>query len=132
MIDAHDAGNERWFDLGDILSVTGEKLVSPRLVAGVYDILNYMTGESLYTHQLPRVCKEARPVLLFQHPQLAEVDDSSVNGDNWQQWLHEQKQRFGDTLPVKPMNANEHERIDPLSELAEKVHPNKIVVVSTD
>jgi hypothetical protein len=36
----------RAFHLGDILSVTTGCLVSPRGIAGVCDILNWMTGET--------------------------------------------------------------------------------------
>lgn len=119
----------RDFHIGDILSVTTGRLVSTRHIEGVYDILNFMTGESLYTHQLPRVSLEARPVLLRQHPLLVTADASMVNADNWKGWLAIQVERFGETLPVQPMNEDDHERIDPLSELAEKVHPDRVVVV---
>lgn len=43
------------FHLGDILTITTGRLVSPRHMEGVYDILNWMTGEDLLvTHQIPR------------------------------------------------------------------------------
>ena len=119
----------RDFHIGDILSVITGRLVSTRHINGVYDILNFMTGESLYTHQLPRVSREAGPVLLRQHPLLATADASMVNADNWKGWLAIQVERFGETLPVQPMTEDDHERIDPLSELAEKVHPDRILVV---
>lgn len=121
----------RNFHIGDILSITTGCLVSPRHMEGVYDILNFMTGESLFTHQLPRVASEAEPVLLAQHPQLADADASGVTPENHQAWLEAAVAKYGKELPVKPMTADDHERIDPLSELAEKVHPDKIVVLST-
>ena len=117
------------FHIGDILSITGDKLVSPRLIAGVYDILNYMTGDNLYTHQLPRAMRECRPFLLAQHPQLCNVDESTVTEATWHKWLDDQITKFGETLPVNPLPEHAHEFIDPLSELAEKVHPDKIIVV---
>lgn len=117
------------FHIGDILSITGEKLVSPRLISGVYDILNYMTGDELYTHQLPRAMRECRPYILKQHPQLAAVDESGVTPETWRAWLDEQIAKFGETLPVDPLPEHAHEFIDPISELAEKVHPDKIIVV---
>lgn len=122
---------ERDFHIGDILSVTTGKLVSPRLIEGVYDILNFMTGESLFTHQLPRVSREAAPVILRRHPQLADIDTSGVNSGTWRAWLGEQIARFGEMLPVPKMTVDEHERIDPISELAEKVHPDRIIVVES-
>jgi hypothetical protein len=123
-------GAARAFHIGDILSITGDKLVSPRLVEGVYDILNFMTGDSLYTHQLPRAMRECRPHLLKQHPELASVDESNVTAETWRAWLDEQIKRFGETLPVTPVPADSHEFIDPVSELAEMVHPSRIITIN--
>jgi hypothetical protein len=122
----------RDFDLGDILSITTGVLVSPRLMEGVHEFLTFMAGELVWTHQLPRVAREARPVILHQHPQLADCSFTISEPTSRQvdMWLAAQKRRFGDTLPILPLNADEHERIDPLSELVEKVHPSKIMAVT--
>ena len=117
------------FHLGDVLSVTTGNLLSPEGIGGVYKILNWMTGESMFTHQIPRIIGEARQVVLRQHPQLADVDASGVNGDNFRQWLGEQVARFGEVLPIEPMTADEHEYREPMSELAEKAHPDRIIPV---
>ena len=127
----NDANLFRTFDLGDVLSITTGKLVSPRHIEGVYDILNFMTGDNLFTHQLPRVSEECKPYLLKQHPQLADVDASGVGPDNWQAWIRDQTRKYGPSLKVEPLPHGEHYHIDPLSELAEKVHPDKIIVVKT-
>lgn len=56
------------FHIGDILSITTDFLVSPRGMDGIYDILNFITNDNLFTHQLPRVAKECRPFLLGKYP----------------------------------------------------------------
>jgi len=99
----------RMFDLGDILSVTTGKLVSPRRIEGVSDILGYMTGERLFTHQLDRAREECEPWLLRWHPQLARVIGDDVNGDNWADWLAAEKEFFGESLPVYPIPQDDHE-----------------------
>jgi len=109
----------RAFHIGDILSVTTGHLVSPRLVYGVYDILNYMTGQSLYTHQLGRAMEVCRPALLAQHPQLAHVDAAGVNRDNWRPWRVEQEKRFGQYMPVEPLAQGAYEAKDPYLEAIE-------------
>lgn len=120
------------FHIGDILTITTGRLVSPRHMEGVYDILGWMTGETLYTHQLPRVCREAQPVILAMHPQLAAVDkDAEINPGNLDAWLAARVAEFGETLPVPKMTTDQHERIDPLSEAAEHFAPDKIMVVSS-
>lgn len=119
------------FHIGDILSITTGRLVSPRLMEGMYDILGYMSGEQLWTHQLPRVSRECKPYLLEQHPQLKDVDASNVTPENHKAWLAEQVAKFGEELPVSRLPWEAHERIDPLSELAEKVHPDRIIPIVT-
>lgn len=46
--------------LGDVLSVTQDALVSRSHIGGVYEILNFMTGDNLFTHQLPRAAAECQ------------------------------------------------------------------------
>lgn len=121
------------FPIGAVLSVVTGRLVSENHIAGVYEVLGWMTGESLFTHQLPRVSREAEPVILALHPQLeqARTEADQVNGENWKTWLQTWQDRYGLTIAVPKLNIEQHERIDPLSELAEKVHPDKIMLATT-
>lgn len=123
--------DRRDFHIGDILSITTGCLVSPKLIGGVYEILNWMSGESLFTHQLPRVGREAAPILLAMYPQLADAqaEAEAVTSSNFDSFIAKMVARYGVTLPVPKLNEDQHERIDAVSELAEKVHPSKIIVV---
>ena len=117
------------FATASVLSCVTGRLMGD--IGGVYEVLGWMTGESLFTHQLPRVSREATPVILVAHPTLqAAIDEAEqVTPDNFRQWLQTWEDRYGPTIAVPKLNAEQHERIDPLSELAEKVHPDKIVTV---
>ena len=119
------------FPTGAVLSVVIDVLVSENHIAGVYEVLNWMTGESLYTHQLPRVGGEAAPVIIAMYPELsaAVTEAEQVNGENWREWLATWKARYGETIAVPKLTIAEHERIDPMSELAEIVPPDRIIVV---
>lgn len=120
------------FELGHILSVTTGRLFSRTKppISGVYEILNYMTGVDLFTHQLPRASEECRPALLVQHPQLGEIEVPEFESTDivWS-WLDEQESRYGKTLPVKPLAKGEHRSIHPVEELADLVGTEKIIVV---
>jgi hypothetical protein len=122
------------FHIGDILSAGTGTLVSPAGIGAIYEVLNFMTGESLYTHQLPRVSREAGPVILRQHPELAQAYEEvkQVTPDNWEQWLATWVGRYGAALSISPMTEDEHARIDMMSELVEMVHPDKIIPVVID
>lgn len=121
----------REFDLGDVLTVTTGNLLSPRGIRGAYEVCSFLAGEPVYSHQIGRVLDEAAPVVLRQHPQLAGITSEGVNDKaSLETWLAGMKARFGETLPLTPMTADEHERIDPESELAEKVHPDRLMIVN--
>jgi hypothetical protein len=59
------------FALADVLSITTRRLVTSRHMEAVYDILNWMTDDNLFTHQLPRAARECGPWLLRWFPELA-------------------------------------------------------------
>lgn len=117
------------FATADVLSTVTGRLIGE--IGGVYEVLNWMTGESVFTNQIPRISREAVPVVLVMHPHLQQAIDESeqINRDNWRQWRQTWEDRYGPTIAVPKFTAETHERIDPLSELAEKVSPDKIVIV---
>jgi len=119
----------RKFHLGDVLTVTTGRLLSLRGVDGLYDILNYMTGDELYTHALPRAGRICAPVLLKQYPQLADVDAEGINKENWKNWLAEQVAKYGEELEVTPIAEGDYEAKNPLEELEEMVGKDRVVVV---
>jgi hypothetical protein len=117
------------FPTAAVLSAATGVLVCP--ISDVYAVLNWMTGEDVYTHQLPRVSREAQPVILALHPELSEAyaEAKEVTPANWPEWLGRWLLRYGETITVPRLTEDQHERIDPHSELAEKMHPDRIVVV---
>lgn len=121
----------REFPLADILSVTTERLLSRRHMDGIYDILGYMTGESLFTHQIPRANDACKPTLLAQHPQLEGVTPpKGIDVPDLMAWLANAEREHGETLPVTPLSAWEHQ--NPIEELCDMVGPEKVFVVPVD
>jgi hypothetical protein len=119
------------FPVEAVMSTVTGFLVSEGGIGCVYEVLNWMTGESVYTHQIPRICREAVPVLLALYPNMqAAIDEAEqVNADNWRDWIAKWKDRYGDEIAVPLMNIAEHERIDPMSELVEMVSPERIITI---
>ena len=81
----------------------------------VYQILNYMTSDNLYTHQLPlpRASDECKPYLLDQFPQLVGetgegVGSESKPGKHWLQWVKECVDKYGAWFDVEPIPMDDH------------------------
>lgn len=120
------------FPIADVLMTVSGICLQERGIDGVYRVLNWMTGESVYTHQIPRIGREAEQVILAAHPELAvacQEARENINPGTLHHWLEVWTDRYGPMISVPRMIADQHERIDPLSELVEAVHPDKIVAV---
>ena len=91
------------FHLGDILSVTTGRLVSPTKFPGVRKIMEFMVGHPIFNHSLPLYTEQLSTTLLNQHPQLRTVDTFGISEDTWEQWLDRQVALYGETLPVTPI-----------------------------
>ncbi len=107
------------FHLGDILTVTtGGILVSPRYMDGASDILRFLTGEDVFTHQIGRVARECQEPLLAQHPDLRDVTvPGELSGEAAvMAWLAGQVSIYGEYREVAPLAAEDHTSINPLDE----------------
>lgn len=107
------------FDLGTVLSITTSVLLTD--IGNVYEILNYMTGDDIYTHQIPRALDECAPAILKQFPQLQEIDTESVGEENWNEFLSDNVKKYGNEFEIKPLDVSEHQFINPLTELNDMI-----------
>lgn len=106
------------FHIGDLLSITDGKLVSLDHIGGVYNILGWMTGEDLMTHQLPRVSRECEPYLRAQHPDLASVVVPPVGSrEEAEAFLTTLYPKFGQFVSVAKIPTEAHTEIDPIAEI---------------
>lgn len=120
----------RKFALDDILTVTTGRLLSRRHMDGLYDILGFMTGESLFTHQLGRAADACGPALLEQHPKLRGVQPpDGTDALDLMAWLVSVERQYGETLPVAPLAVGVWEQRNPVEELCDMVGPEKVYVV---
>ena len=123
MIDEiNDTNYNKLFHIGDILSITTDKMLSPRHMLGVYDILSYMTGVSIYTLQIVRAINVCGPALLKIYPKLEGLSVPDVSGMSssdkkriLMDWVDEQGRQFGEMLLVPKLDS--YPLISPLEEL---------------
>lgn len=125
------ATETRTFHVGDILSITTGRLVSPRHIEGVYDILNHLTADNLFTHQLPRASRECEPYLRERFPDLAAVEtpEEFKDPEHVRRWLAEVVEQHGEMREVEAMRDGVHEYRDPVAEL-EEMAPGRVVTIA--
>lgn len=124
----------REFHIGDLLSITTGRLVSPRHIGGVYDIIDFITGVAHMTHQLPRAGEAIKPRLLQQHPWLADitVPDGLERDEVFGPWLAEIVAKHGETHLVTAMPFGEYVGREPIAELREMAPNTPIIAVVAD
>jgi hypothetical protein len=121
----------RVFDIADILTITTKRLLGHRHMDGLYEILSYMsymTGDPIFTHQLPTAADACRPALFEQHPQLGEIEvPEDVDVPELEAWLAGVERRYGMTLPVAPLAEWRH--LGLLDGLPERLKRARVVVL---
>ena len=108
---------QKEFDLGAVLNITTSRLFTS--MDDVYEVLNYLTGDDIYTHQIPRVMDVAKPYVLSLHPELKGVGDNVEihSFEDAKAFVDEQKKIFGEKLPLKPMAKTDgYSYVDPIEE----------------
>jgi len=123
------------FHIGDVLSITTGRLVSPEGMSGVQGILEWMADGPVWTHQLPRVADEAAPVLRTAFPDLATTeptDEEMVNKESAEAWLESIVAEHGAYRDVPQMAPDDHAHIDPIAELSDMVGADRVIPVVVD
>jgi hypothetical protein len=145
------------FHISDILSITTGRLVSSRHIEGVYEILNFLTSDELFTHQLPRACRECEPWLKTQFPQLfpdnqvmaqhlADLDvivqasraDTASTPESRSRaidaWVEKVRVSLNlpEALSVYELGADMHTHIDPIEEAQAMVGNKNVIVVEPE
>lgn len=124
--------NTKDFPTLDALSAITGVLVTPRGIGAACEVLDFMTGEGLYTHQLPRVGREAQAFMVKRIPTLLTTCEEAkqVTRENYRDWQTVWLARHGETMTIARMGIEDHEPIDALSELAEMIPPERRVIVT--
>lgn len=117
---------KKTFKLESVLSsVKGILLCS---IDEVYEVLNFLTGDNLFTHQLPRAGKVCRIPVFKQHPFLKEINTDDINTNNWQEKLAEIKSKYPNQIELSPIANWTH--LDPVEELEDMVGKDKVIPVN--
>jgi hypothetical protein len=107
-------------------------------IGGVYRVLNFMTGDDLFTHQLPRALTTCQPAMFVQHTWLKDLRD--VLKYSQERYSEEEymiafkcaelkyKSIHGDEFELVPLA--EWEKKNPIADLME-MRDKEVIVIMT-
>jgi len=123
------------FSIGVILSISHSILLCE--VGGLYEILNHMTNDMLYTHQLPRAANSCRPFLLKK---LSWLNDSFIDEclkgvvkgkpETIEASLAKLSKEYGEFHSIMPIDEKEWEHINPIIEAIQMVGEDKVMTIN--
>jgi hypothetical protein len=125
------------FPLRTVLTVTtGRLLTKPDKdgngIGALYEILEWMTGEAPYTHQLGRFTEECRPVLVDIFPELRMagvygekvpdldqyLEEHGKDGvEKWVAMIQKEFPEIQSEYPIPKINPTSHVSVNPILEL---------------
>jgi len=114
------------FTIGQILSVYTGKLMCD--ISDLYKIANFLMDDNLFTHQLPRAAREAKPWLLESLPWLSGLTLDEVTAKNWKKRLQFYSEQFGEFHELAPIPSERRSHRDPVEEANEMASGRVIVV----
>lgn len=124
----------RSFHIGDLITVVEGHLVSPDHMTGIYNVVDFVTGQEHMTHQLPRAAREVTPWLLEQHPWLADitVPDGLGGEAGVREWLAPVIEQYGERHEVRPLPDGAYVGREPIAELQEMAPHAQVITVQVD
>ena len=99
---------QRQFPICDILTVITGRLVMPDGLSDAQKLMSFLTGEPVYTSQVPVMLPECQYELIRQHPFLKAVQlRDPASPEQIKQWLNEATLQFGASLTVSSIMPEE-------------------------
>lgn len=112
---------------GEIISVGTGKLCCS--MDKVYEIMNFLTGDNLFTHQLPRAFEACKEHVTAQHPWLEQINEEDCTPETWKEWLAGVENDYGTEHELTALPPGEWLIVDPVVEAEVMFGKDKVVVV---
>jgi hypothetical protein len=114
------------FTTGEIISAGLGKLCCP--MDRVYVVMNFLTSDNLFTHQLPRAFRACEAWVKQQHPWLLELNEAACTTETWRLWLAEAERKYGQEHELQPLPSGQWLHCDPIKEAVELTEDKNRVI----
>lgn len=119
----------RTFDTLDVISAVRGVLVSPRGMDAVYDVLGFLHGRSLWTHELPNAGRQAELAVTVAYPWIGTLDTDAVTTENWREWGSDVLRVHPPTVALVPLAASGFIGRSPIETAVEAFGEDRVVVI---
>jgi len=111
--------DKKQFTIGQVISAGTGTLCCD--IGEVYEILNFLTGDNLMTHQLPRALRACKQHVIQQFPWMKWVEDNkeACTPETWESFLASAAKEYGQTHELEPLPNGEWEYRNPIEEAEE-------------
>lgn len=119
------------FTLGQVLTVTSGRMLCEGGMKDLYEILNYLTGDEIYTHQIPSALDQCRPYVLSSYPFIETIDVYGINRANFIESISDMKMRYGDEFELDHIPHEDQIQRLIYDDIPNEILDNVIVVKAT-
>lgn len=107
-----------------VSAITGRLICE---IGAVYEVLSYLHGRSLYTHELPEAMRAALRCAALP-AWLAALDHAHVTRDNWQAWRGALIAAHGPTVSLTPIKWSALAERSPIETAVEMFGEDRVIV----
>lgn len=119
----------REFRTAAVLSAVTPILLCP--MGELYELLSFLVGRSVFTHEIPAAMRLASPSITAEHPELIGLDLSHVTPENWSTELALLEARFGVALALHPVGWNTLAEKSPIDTAVELFGKDRVIAVES-
>lgn len=117
------------FETDIIVSASTDRLLCE--MDEIYKILNFLTGDNLFTHQLPRAMRKCKEHLETQLPWLRTLDTTEDRTmEAWNAWLLEIELTHGKEHDIQPLPPGTWFHINPVLEAEHMMGEGKVIALT--
>ncbi len=121
------------FSTGAAISISSGYMLAREGFGAVHELMEWLAGFPIWTHQIPRMSDELRALALAQHANLPLREAlEPVDAERWEEVLSGWERRLGKTFTFTKGDGTLATQRNPIDEAVERFGAEKVIPIVTD